>query len=328
MSSIRTCMSSSDFNVIGYMNAVVREEYPGSSSTSTMMNSLPVGYRFLPTDTELIVHYLKRKVNNQPLPCNNIHTVNLYELRPEDLCAMLGGKEWYLFCPRKRRSSSDTRADRTTRYGYWHATSGDRAIRHNGKEIGYRKTLVYYMNDKSHNTTARKTNWIMHEYRLKNHSDSAPSDAPDNVDHRLSDDTVLCRIHHHNKKYKSNNDGATNVSNEWNEPNPIRAAEDVDHQQQQQQQTFSAAYEDSEALTPATTFTTPFSMPEIDDDVLFLGSDSPKQGCPDQYKSWSDDLFDGFDELMEKGMQFLPDVMTMDFWLHSVRNALEFVSAL
>ncbi|KAL0453831.1 UNVERIFIED_CONTAM: NAC domain-containing protein 86 [Sesamum latifolium] len=209
MSSTRTCMSSSDLNVMRNMNAVVQEEYPGFSSTSTI-NCLPVGYRFLPTDTELIVHYLKRKVNNQQLPCNNIHTVNLYELRPEDLC----GKEWYLFCPRKRRSSSGTRADRTTPYGYWKTTSGDRAIRHN---------------------------------------------------------------------------------------------EEVDHQQQQ---TFSTAFE---SLAPANTFTTPFSMPEIDE-VLFLGSThSTKQGCSDQYKSSYGHLFHGFDQLMDKGMEFLPDVMSMDF---------------
>ncbi|KAL0436902.1 UNVERIFIED_CONTAM: NAC domain-containing protein 68 [Sesamum radiatum] len=263
MSSSRICMSSSDLN----MNAVVQEGYPGSSSTSTM-NCLPVGYRFLPTDAELVVHYLKRKVNNQPLPYNTIHTVNLYELRPEDLCAMFGGKEWYLFCPRKRRSNSGTRADRTTPYGYWKATCGDKAIRHN-----------------------------------------APSDAPDNVHSWLSDEIVLCRIHNHNKKYKSNNDGATNyVSNQWNQPNPIRALEDVGHQQQQ---TFSAGFEDSGALAPATTFTTPLGMPEIDE-LLFLGSDSPKQGCSDQYKSSSNDLFDDFDELMKKSMEFLPD-MSMDF---------------
>ncbi|KAL0390526.1 UNVERIFIED_CONTAM: NAC domain-containing protein JA2L [Sesamum calycinum] len=292
MSSHRTCMSSSDLN----MNAVVQEEYPGSSWTSTM-NCLPVGYRFLPTDTELIVHYLKRKVNNQPLPYNTIHTVNVYECRPEDLCDMLGGKEWYLFCPRKRKSSSGTRADRITPYGYWKATSGDKTIRHNGREVGYRKTLVYYMKAESHNSTARKTDWIMHEYRLKNHSDPAPSHAPENVD-RLSDDIVVCKIHNHNKKYWKN-DGATY------QPNPIPAVEDADHPIPQQ--TFSAAVEDSEALTPA-------SMPEIDE-VVFLGSDTTKQaGCSDHCnKSSSNDLFDGFDELMDKGMEFLPDVMNMDF---------------
>ncbi|KAL2239828.1 UNVERIFIED_CONTAM: Protein BEARSKIN1 [Sesamum indicum] len=273
-----SCMSSSALNMMGNMNAVVQEEYPALS----IMNCLPVGYRFQPTDTELILHYLKRKVNNQPLPCTLIHTVDVYEFRPEDLCDMLGENERYLFCPRKRRSSSGTRANRTTPYGYWKATIGDRAIRHNGKEVAYRKTLVYYMNGESSNTTSRKTDWIMHEYRLKNHSD-----APD----RLWDDIVLCRIHNHkSKKYRSNHeDGATNESDQWNQPNPIQAIEDedVDVNHQQQQQTLSASFEDS--------------------------CHSTKQGCSDQCKSSSNDLFDGFNELMDKGMEFLDEVMSMDF---------------
>ncbi|KAL0428138.1 UNVERIFIED_CONTAM: NAC domain-containing protein [Sesamum latifolium] len=52
-------------------------------------------------------------------------------------------KEWYLFSPRKRISSGGTRADRTTPYGHWKATSGDRPIKHNGEVVGYRNTLVY-----------------------------------------------------------------------------------------------------------------------------------------------------------------------------------------
>ncbi|KAL0418205.1 UNVERIFIED_CONTAM: protein BEARSKIN2 [Sesamum radiatum] len=229
MSSHRTCMSSSDLN----MNAVVQEEYPGSSWTSTM-NCLPVGYRFLPTDTELIVHYLKRKI--------------CWEER-NGTCFVLG-----------RKSSSGTRADRITPYGYWKATSGDKTIRHNGREVGYRKTLVYYMKAESHNSTARKTDWIMHEYRLKNHSDPAPSDAPENVD-RLSDDIVVCRIHNHNKKYWKNN-GATY------QPNPIPAGVILQSK--------------LVALITAT------------NRRLMICSMV-------------------FDELMDKGMEFLPDVMNMEF---------------
>ncbi|KAL0428290.1 UNVERIFIED_CONTAM: NAC domain-containing protein 30, partial [Sesamum latifolium] len=75
-------------------------------------------------------------------------------------------KEWYLFSPRKRISSGGTRADRTTPYGHWKATSGDRPIKHNGEVVGYRNTLVY-IKRKSPASTAKKTDWIMHEYRLK-----------------------------------------------------------------------------------------------------------------------------------------------------------------
>ncbi|KAK4441178.1 NAC domain-containing protein 86 [Sesamum alatum] len=166
---------------------------------SMMNNYLPPGYRFLPTDDELIVHYLKRKLNNQPMPYNNIPTLNLYEFRPEDLCDMLmgggEGNEFYLFSPRKRRSSGGTRADRTTPYGHWKATSGDRPVEHDGEVVGYRRALVYYK------SSGQKTDWIMHEYTLKDQSSPAPLDAPENVQ-RLWDDIVICRIHKHKKNHR------------------------------------------------------------------------------------------------------------------------------
>ncbi|KAL0428129.1 UNVERIFIED_CONTAM: NAC domain-containing protein 10 [Sesamum latifolium] len=77
------CMSS-NINTFDNVNAFIREEQYPSSSRSAM--NLPIGYRFLPTDDELIVHYLKRKVYNQPQPYNNIPTFNLYEFTPENLC--------------------------------------------------------------------------------------------------------------------------------------------------------------------------------------------------------------------------------------------------
>ncbi|KAK4392704.1 NAC domain-containing protein 78 [Sesamum angolense] len=160
---------SSNMNTFVNVDAFVREEEQYPSPSRSAMN-LPIGYRFLPTDEELIVHYLKRKVYSQPLSYNNIPTVNLYQYTPENLCDVLGGddeeKEWYLFSPRKRISSGGTRVDRTTPYGYWKASTGDMPIKHNGEVVGYRNTLVY-CKCKSPAGTVKKTDWIMHEYRLK-----------------------------------------------------------------------------------------------------------------------------------------------------------------
>ncbi|KAK4392702.1 NAC domain-containing protein 30 [Sesamum angolense] len=142
--------------------------------------NLPIGYRFLPTDEELIVHYLKRKctvsrclTTTFPLSTciNTLQKIyvkqKLFVGSPTDV---LGGddeeKEWYLFSPRKRISSGGTRVDRTTPYGYWKASTDDMPIKHNGEVVGYRNTLVY-CKCKSPAGTVKKTDWIMHEYRLK-----------------------------------------------------------------------------------------------------------------------------------------------------------------
>ncbi|KAL0337755.1 UNVERIFIED_CONTAM: NAC domain containing protein 50 [Sesamum calycinum] len=254
---------SSNMNTFVNVDAFVREEEQYPSPSRSAMN-LPIGYRFLPTDEELIVHYLKRKVYSQPLSYNNIPTVNLYQYTPENLCDVLGGddeeKEWYLFSPRKRISSGGTRVDRTTPYGYWKASTGDKPIKHNGEVVGYRNTLVY-CKCKSPTGTVKKTNWIMHEYRLKDLPKLV--DAAENVN-RLSDEIVLCRIHNHNKNYRRNCNGARYTQYQRNQSIPTI-------EEANQQQIFSSAPETSHCANPLPQNSFDgIDEPSTDKDIEFL----------------------------------------------------------
>ena len=56
-----------------------------SSSVSPNPPQLPPGFRFHPTDEELVVHYLKRKVASAPLPVTIIAEVDLYKFDPWEL---------------------------------------------------------------------------------------------------------------------------------------------------------------------------------------------------------------------------------------------------
>jgi hypothetical protein len=47
--------------------------------------TFPPGYRFCPTDYELVMDYLKLKVLNEPLPWNKMVDVDLYSECPEIL---------------------------------------------------------------------------------------------------------------------------------------------------------------------------------------------------------------------------------------------------
>ncbi|KAL6543075.1 hypothetical protein OROHE_010595 [Orobanche hederae] len=169
------------------------------ASTLTATGSpYPPGYRFMPTDKELIIGYLRKKVNNEPIPVAEMSEVNLYRFTPKYLTENylpLGNKEWYFFTPTDRRHPNGNRPKRSVEgIGWWKATGGDKLIKSNGKIIGKKKVLVFYFG--KNKSDEEKTNWIMHEYRL-----DTPSARPSSNNMRL-DDWVLCRIYERNKKRK------------------------------------------------------------------------------------------------------------------------------
>lgn len=43
------------------------------------------GFRFHPTDAELVMYHLKRKLTGEKIVVNVIAEVNIYDYRPEDL---------------------------------------------------------------------------------------------------------------------------------------------------------------------------------------------------------------------------------------------------
>ncbi|XP_051146773.1 NAC domain-containing protein JA2-like isoform X2 [Andrographis paniculata] len=153
---------------------------------------LPPGFRFYPTDEELMVQYLCRKVAGHHFPLQIIGDIDLYKYDPWELPgkALFGEKEWYFFSPRDRKYPNGSRPNRVAGSGYWKATGTDKIITSDGRKVGIKKALVFYIGKAPKGT---KTNWIMHEYRL--------FDPPRKYGGTRLDDWVLCRI------YKKNSTG-------------------------------------------------------------------------------------------------------------------------
>ncbi|PPS18880.1 hypothetical protein GOBAR_AA01684 [Gossypium barbadense] len=163
---------------------------------------LPAGYRFKPTDQELMDYYLRRKISGLPLPPNKIREVNFYSHDPETLTAMNNKvssneveKEWYYFTPRERKYTNGSRPARKGGNGYWKATGVDKQVLLNGKKIGSKKTLVFH---EGKPPKGSKTNWIMHEY--------VSSHAPVRVRHGKEDmkldNWVLCKLYQNSREAK------------------------------------------------------------------------------------------------------------------------------
>uniref|UniRef100_A0ACD5Y0W4 Uncharacterized protein n=1 Tax=Avena sativa TaxID=4498 RepID=A0ACD5Y0W4_AVESA len=131
---------------------------------------LPVGFRFRPTDEELVRHYLKAKIAGRAHPdLLAIPDVDLAAVEPWDLPARSVIKsddpEWFFFAHRDRPKypGKSARSSRSTAAGYWKATGKDRLIRSpRGALIGIKKTLVFHRGRAPRGT---RTAWIMHEYR-------------------------------------------------------------------------------------------------------------------------------------------------------------------
>eukprot|EP00249_Psilotum_nudum_P011869 c23435_g2_i1 orf=285-1322(-) len=176
------------------------EDAPTCCSTGQPV--LPPGFRFHPTDEELVVHYLKKKAASCPLPVPIIAEVDLYKFDPWDLPAKsnFGEHEWYFFSPRDRKYPNGARPNRAAASGYWKATGTDKPILTCGgtQQVGVKKALVFY---RGRPPKGLKTNWIMHEYRLTETAVKPISFAA-RKSLRL-DDWVLCRI------YKKSNHAST-----------------------------------------------------------------------------------------------------------------------
>ncbi|RVW97618.1 NAC domain containing protein 50 [Vitis vinifera] len=160
-----------------------------SGLPATPPTALAPGFRFHPSDEELVQYYLKRKVCGKAIAFDAIAEVDIYKKEPWNL----GGRiltplsrklylfpvnllrmrsfhlsrsrdmEWYFFSALDRKYGNGGRVNRATSYGYWKATGNDRSVLHGSRIVGMKKTLVFHS---GRAPGGQRTNWIMHEYRL------------------------------------------------------------------------------------------------------------------------------------------------------------------
>ncbi|KAL6661882.1 hypothetical protein ACP70R_001266 [Stipagrostis hirtigluma subsp. patula] len=132
------------------------------------LRQLPPGFRFRPTDEELVVQYLRRKALGVPLPAAVIPVVrDLYGLDPWDIPGASDGEK-YFFAVRPAACG------RAAASGRWKPAGKERPVvlpRPCGGSllVGVKRTMAFAPHRGKKKTPAAAglaSGWAMHEYRL------------------------------------------------------------------------------------------------------------------------------------------------------------------
>ncbi|KAF5727538.1 NAC domain-containing protein 90 [Tripterygium wilfordii] len=168
-----------------------------------MQAELPVGFRFYPTEEELVSFYLHNKLQgniedqlHRVIPCINIYDVEPWHLPRLSAEVCKGSTDWFFFTPRQEREAKGGRPSRTTATGYWKATgSPGWVFSSNNRVIGVRKSMVFYQGKAPH---GKKTKWKMNDYIAideASSSSSSSSSSPTAAIPKLRQEFRLCRLY-------------------------------------------------------------------------------------------------------------------------------------
>ncbi|XP_073142511.1 NAC domain-containing protein 89-like [Henckelia pumila] len=160
------------------------------------------GFRFSPTDEELIQYYLKKKLQGFEDGIEVIPELDICRHEPWDLPAQAviqSDSEWFFFSPRGKKYPNGSQSKRATANGYWKATGRERSVKSGSNLIGTKRTLVFHM---GRAPKGQRTEWIMHEYCSAEKS---------------QDDMVVCRLRK-NSEFQVGDNSRKNFNNQGESP--------------------------------------------------------------------------------------------------------------
>ncbi|XVF07621.1 hypothetical protein REPUB_Repub06bG0155000 [Reevesia pubescens] len=172
------------------------------------MEDMP-GFRFYPTEEELVSFYLHNKLEGKSEDLNHlmnqvIPDVDIYAFNPWDLpqfsvyLCHKDPEQWFFFIPRQESEARGGRPKRLTTTGYWKATGSPGFVySFNNRPIGVKRTMVFY-NGRAPN--GKKTEWKMNEYKA---IEGDASSAIGAVTPTLRQEFSLCRVYKKSKCLRS-----------------------------------------------------------------------------------------------------------------------------
>ncbi|KAF8044209.1 hypothetical protein BT93_A2252 [Corymbia citriodora subsp. variegata] len=171
------------------------------------MEGLPPGFRFFPTEEELVSFYLRNRLEAAKEDLlGKIHRVipvlDIYEFNPWDLPQFAGDlcradpEQWFFFIPRQESEYRGGRPRRLTTTGYWKATGSPGFVYSSNRIVGVKRTMVFYTGRAPKGV---KTEWKMNEYKAFEGEASSPQEIPVVTRHEFS----VCRVYKKTKTLRS-----------------------------------------------------------------------------------------------------------------------------
>ncbi|XP_019158985.1 PREDICTED: NAC domain-containing protein 90-like [Ipomoea nil] len=168
------------------------------------MEDLPTGFRFYPTEEELVSFYLRNKLRGERPDINLvIPVVNIYLHRPWELpqlAGVVGGhgecEQWFYFVAGPENMARGGKPNRLTTEGYWKATGSPGLVfsLNNNRVIGEKRTMVFYTGRAPNGT---KTEWKINEYKAVRGDATSASTPLSNLE--LCQEFSLCRLYKKSK---------------------------------------------------------------------------------------------------------------------------------
>ncbi|XP_048139819.1 NAC domain-containing protein 90-like [Rhodamnia argentea] len=166
------------------------------------MEESPTGFRFYPTEEELISFYLHNQLHG--LKQAKLHRVipvlDIFDTEPWNLPQLAGElcredrEQWFFFAPMQEREERGGRPSRSMATGYWKGTGSPGYVySSDNKVIGVKKSMVFYVGKPP---AGRKTQWKLNEYRAIELWPTNPNSTGSNVSiPKLRREFTLCRIY-------------------------------------------------------------------------------------------------------------------------------------
>ncbi|KAM0869798.1 hypothetical protein ACQ4PT_040441 [Festuca glaucescens] len=139
----------------------------GSDGTSGMPSWSTAGFRFLPTDKDIVLYYLKRKVLNRRLPV--YHTIeerhDIYALDADEITldGNYGDDERLGFFFVQKQEAYNNGCYYRTPDGYWRIRGRPTGVNHRGRTVAFKTAMDFHRGRPPHGC---RTPWSMFEYAL------------------------------------------------------------------------------------------------------------------------------------------------------------------